>query len=736
MGYTAEELYSDPFLWNRSIHPDDQAYVARAVAEFGQGKNFDLEYRIRDLEGNWHWFRDHSTSRRETTDEVIIDGLAIDITERKRVEQELLRSEERFSSAFENAVIGMSLVSPDGRLLKVNLALCKILGYQEEELLSKTFQEITHPDDLEADLTFVRQALAGDITTCEMEKRYIHKMGFVVWAQLNASLIRDENDKPELFVAQIQDITERKRAAVVKEVNLKIADFAITTDEIKAFYSQIHNILRELMPVDNFYIALYHPDTDFISFPYFADQFDPPPAPHKLRPGLIAYLLHTGKPLHINREEYNSFVEQGNIEPMGTDPFNWLGSPLLIEGKLIGAMVTQSFTEDVQFSEDDLSLFNTISKQIATIIQRKQAEEVLRQAEEKYRNIFDNALEGIFQSLPEGRFITVNAAFARMLGYETPDELMEAISDISSQVYVESSRRADFMQALIEHEIVTDFEFEMKRKDGKTIWVTENARTVCDDTGKILYYEGVAKDITEQKKAEQTIQHRLEYEKLIGQISNVFINLSSGQVDLEINRTLHAIGEFAGVDRSYVFLFSEDAMSTSNTHEWCAEGIEPQIDNLQEIPVETIPWWIAQLKQMNTINIARLADLPPEASAEKEILQSQAIQSLLVTPMAFSSFGFLGFDSVRAERIWDEETANLLRVVGEIIGGAIIRERALDNLGKSQVELKRTIEQLEMHLSGAINVMAMVVEKRDPYTAGHQGRVASLSTAIAEELGL
>src|SRR5271154_7622099 len=108
-------------------------------------------------------------------------------TERKRAEEELRRSEKRFRSSMEHAAIGMALVAPDGRWLRVNRALCQIVGYCEAELLATNFQSITHPDDLEEDLNNVRKMAAGEIDAYEMEKRYIHKEGRPVWVQLNVS---------------------------------------------------------------------------------------------------------------------------------------------------------------------------------------------------------------------------------------------------------------------------------------------------------------------------------------------------------------------------------------------------------------------------------------------------------------------------------------------------------------------------------------------------------------------
>ena len=124
----------------------------------------------------------------------------------------LSESEQRFRESFQNSSAGMALVSPEGKWLQVNPALLHILGYSEKQLLAKTFQDITHPDDLERDLEYIKQMLNGEITTYQMEKRYFHKNGKIIWVLLNVSIVRDDNKKPLYFVSQIQDITVRKKA--------------------------------------------------------------------------------------------------------------------------------------------------------------------------------------------------------------------------------------------------------------------------------------------------------------------------------------------------------------------------------------------------------------------------------------------------------------------------------------------------------------------------------------------
>ena len=121
-----------------------------------------------------------------------------------------LNPDALFQSAFEYAAIGMALVSPEGRWLRVNRAICEITGYSEAELLARTFQDITHPDDLEADLENVRKMLSSEIKTYQMEKRYFHKNGSIVWILLSVSLVRTKSGEPLFFIGQIQDITRQK----------------------------------------------------------------------------------------------------------------------------------------------------------------------------------------------------------------------------------------------------------------------------------------------------------------------------------------------------------------------------------------------------------------------------------------------------------------------------------------------------------------------------------------------
>src|SRR6201998_1868158 len=130
--------------------------------------------------------------------------------------------------------------------------------------------------------------------------------------------------------------------------------------------------------------------------------------------------------------------------------------------------------------------------------------EALRRAKQKYRSIFEHCLEGIFQTTPEGKYISANPALARMYGYESADELIADLTDITRQLYVQSGRRAEFIQLIRANGQVTDFESQIYRRDRSVIWISENARVVRDEvSGEVLYYEGMVQNITRRKAAEE-----------------------------------------------------------------------------------------------------------------------------------------------------------------------------------------------------------------------------------------
>ncbi len=161
---------------------------------------------------------------------------------------------------------------------------------------------------------------------------------------------------------------------------------------------------------------------------------------------------------------------------------------------------------------------------VEDITVRVEAEQALREAERRYRSLFDNAIEGIFRTTPDGRYLDANPALARIYGFATPQELVASLHDIKSQLYVDAGRREEFMRIVKARGEISGFESRVYRKNGDTIWISENARAVFDDEGRVLHYEGTVEDITERRHNQARIEQQANYDSLTGLANRSLLN--------------------------------------------------------------------------------------------------------------------------------------------------------------------------------------------------------------------
>jgi PAS domain S-box-containing protein len=215
-GRPPEELYSNPTKWVEFIFAEDRERVTTAFEQFQKsdstGGALDIEYRIVWPAGEIRWIRARGFQIRDANGQIIrYAGVITDITERKWAEAALRKSEAQLRVLFEGAAIGMALVNPEGRPMQCNPAICRMLGYTEAELCRTTFDNLTHPDDVEEGRNRYRSLIAGERDHYEMTKRYIRKDGQIVWGRLTVSLVKQDKDVPSLAIGMVQDITESRK---------------------------------------------------------------------------------------------------------------------------------------------------------------------------------------------------------------------------------------------------------------------------------------------------------------------------------------------------------------------------------------------------------------------------------------------------------------------------------------------------------------------------------------------
>jgi len=303
------------------------------------------------------------------------------------------KEEERFKTLFENAQVGIYRTTPDGRILAANPAFLQIVGFSSiEELATRNLEQEGFSPNSPRQIFKDRIEQESEIR--DLEGNWTRKDGSLVSVSENSRAIRDEDGAIRFYEGTVIDITERKQAEKLQAAMYAISQAAILSDNLDDLYKAIHHILAELMPVENFFIALYDPADEIVTYPYFQDQQDEIPGPKKAGRGLTGYVLRTGKTLFASPELFQKLLQAGEVELVGANSVDWLGVPLISRDKTIGAMVTQTYTEGVRFTQAHADLLTFVSTQVAMAIESKRAQEKIRQQAERLSllNTISNAL--------------------------------------------------------------------------------------------------------------------------------------------------------------------------------------------------------------------------------------------------------------------------------------------------------------------------------------------------------
>ncbi|PZO40510.1 MAG: hypothetical protein DCF19_11445 [Pseudanabaena frigida] len=475
LGYDPNEslpLYANFFdLLPLEDRPQLQAVVEEAIAH---GTPYEVEHGIFRPDGSICHIVSRGEAIRDELGKVIkLVGTITDISDRKQIETALINSEEQFRHAFEDASIGMAIVALDGHWIRVNNALCQIVGYSPEELSELTFQDITHPDDLEVDLDYVHQLLAGTISTYQMEKRCFHKQGHIVWILLNGSIVHDKQGNSLHFIAQIQDITTRKEAQKTLELqsiimnNMAGGVCLIETSEMIIVYTNPKfnamfgyadgELVGQHVGILNYFDTLVTPEVTVLDI---ATQID--------RYGEAEYEVH-------NRKK---------------------------DGTLFWCRVHTSRFEHPEYG----TVYVAVQQDVTEL---KLSEQALQVTTNRLNFLLNYSPVVIFSSKPDGDYgaTFVSENIREVMGYE-PTEFLE-----ESGFWFNHLHRDDIEQVLsgLESLFINDFyshEYRLLHADGTYRWILNQLRLIRDQSGSPVEILGYLIDISDRKQAELALAHK------------------------------------------------------------------------------------------------------------------------------------------------------------------------------------------------------------------------------------
>ncbi len=434
----------------------------------------NLEEKETLLDGRVEWVLTSKMPWRDPAGAIIgTMGISRNITERKQAEEKLHESEARFAGAFEHAPIGMALVSPDGRWLKVNHALCDITGYSEAELHARTYQDITHKDDLEACQENVRQLFAGEIRSCQSEKNYVHRRGHCVPVSFNLSLVRDGQGQPLYLIAQIKDITERRAA----ETALK---------EMSQRTERRERMLTTMLSNINDFAYIFDREGHFL----FANQPLLNLWGTTLEVAVGKNFSELGYPDDLARKLQSQVQQVFDTRQSLTDETPY-ASPAGVKG-------CHEYIFSPAVAADGSVDFVVGSTRDVTA--RKQAEETLRESEERFSNAFEFAPIGKALVSPDAHLLKVNRALCELLDYPEAELLNRSYYDLMLADDIEESL-GDTRQMLAGKLRLSQVERHYRRKGGEIITVLLNVSLIRDARGEPLYFIAQIQDITERQRA-------------------------------------------------------------------------------------------------------------------------------------------------------------------------------------------------------------------------------------------
>lgn len=390
----------------------------------------------------------------------------------------------------------------------------------------------------------------------------------------------------------------------------------------------------------------------------------------------------------IGRKDSDFYTEEVALRTAAEDQV------IINEGKLVvhrdGILTTRSGkeiwlqgTKIPHFDKDgNISGIIGISHNIS---EYKKIENELRMVAEKYQSIFNSFVDLYYRSDLEGTILDLSPSVYQLSGYR-PQEL---IGKSVLEVYVDIESRNRMIQHLVEKGSVNDYENLLVHKNGSHVPVSITSHLIKDSGGKPGYIEGTIRDISERKEVEEKLNKLLALQNLLTHLATEFINIPVEDSDKALNKLLSVIGNGNEIDRVYIFEYDFAKNTMSNTHEWCATGISPEIENLQQIPTELLPCLVETHKMGDMFVVEDVSKLD-KSDPQYKILHSQDIKTLITIPLILNSecIGFVGFDSVKSVRPWSADEITFLQILADLSCNVTDRKRKDEALKNREASLK------------------------------------------------
>jgi two-component system, cell cycle sensor histidine kinase and response regulator CckA len=425
---------------------------------------------------------------------------------------------------FQASPDGLSIADRDHCVLWANETFVRMFGYEASEVIGQTLEDLVVPPERLAESTWVTEALTkGTPITLETQRR--KKDGSLLDVSISCAPLRIDG-KMEGFYAGYHDISDRKRVEALSSALYRVAEKSSSVHDLQQFFAAVHHIIDELMYAKNFYIALYDPASDLLTFPYFVDEQDSAPGPKKLAKGLTDYLIRSGEPLLATPEVLQTMEDRGEVSRNGSRSLDWMGVPLKVGNHTFGALVVQTYSKNIRYGERDKEILTFVARQLASAVEIKRNEQALRRSEARYRSLVQSSVYGIYRSSLEGRFLDVNPALITMLGYGSAEEVL--LLDPEKDVFALCEEHKRLVEEFRNTGRLDGIEVKWKRKDGSTITVRISGRAVTSEDEPADVLEAIAEDVTERRALEEQFRQAQKMEavgRLAGGVAHDFNNL-------------------------------------------------------------------------------------------------------------------------------------------------------------------------------------------------------------------